>query len=130
MIVRVFDLHALEDLIVTSNEQLPVFKLVKAEEVSLSEEEIGIILPVSTLQRQGVVYSGGWIRPGWSGQVVIEMCVMRECVIRKGDAIAHVIVFSLNSKCPKCGSWRFFRTVPESNVYVCLECGHREVRQG
>jgi len=100
MIKRIFDLHATEDLIVTSNERLPTFKLIKAERVKLSKDEVGIILPVSTLQRQGIIYSGGWIRPGWEGEIAVEMCIMREAVIRRGDVVAHVIVFELRAPYP------------------------------
>ena len=97
MTVRMFfDLHSAEDLIVTSNDPIPCFKLIKTQEkVKMKEDEIGIIVLPSTLGRQGIVFSGGWIKPGWTGTIAIELGIFRECIIRKGDPVAHVIVLEL-----------------------------------
>ena len=93
---RFFNLHSAEDLIVSSNDPLPCFKLIRTQEkVKMAEDEIGIIVLPSTLGRQGIVFSGGWIKPGWEGVIAIELGIFRECVIRKGDPVAHVIVFEI-----------------------------------
>jgi len=96
MVRRFFDLHSAEDLIVTSNDPLPCFKLIKTQEkVKMKEDEIGLVVLPSTLGRQGIVFSGGWIKPRWTGTIAIELGIFRECVIRKGDPVAHVIVLEL-----------------------------------
>ena len=94
-VVRVFDLHAQEDLIVSSNDSLPAFRLIRTEYVKMPPDELGIMLLPSSLGRQGILFAGGWIRPGWEGEVAVELGIFRECVIRKGEPIIHVVVFKV-----------------------------------
>jgi len=89
------DIYAEEDLIVSSNEPVPCFRLIRCTWVEMPPDEVGIILPTSRLQRMGIIYSGGWIRPGWKGTITMELCCMKECVVRKGDVVAHVLAFKV-----------------------------------
>ena len=63
------------------------------ETVTLQADEVGVLLGKRTHHRQGAFFPGGLLNPGWSGVPSIEMLIFGQLEVKKGDEIAHAVIF-------------------------------------
>lgn len=94
MKVRIKHLHSANNLYLMSGEKFPRFEIIKSLEfIEMKENQVGLLLPSTTLNMQGSVFVGGEVRPKWSGHLAIELHIWRPVVIREGDVVAHLWIF-------------------------------------
>ena len=94
MKIKVQHLHSGTDLFLMSDKSFPRFEMLKTKEyIELRENEIGLLLPSTTLNQNGAVFVGGEVRPGWKGYVLIELHIWQPVVIREGDIVGHLWIF-------------------------------------
>ena len=66
------------------------------EHLDLKPNEVGQLEGKRKHHHQGVFMQGGIINPGWSGNLMIEFLITGEVDIKKGDKIAHAIIFEMD----------------------------------
>ena len=83
----------------TSSETLkahgyPAFVQVKTEqEILLNDKQVGVIEGKHSFHEKGIGIMGGIVNPKWHGWLTIEFHVYGEIEIKKGQQIAHLIIF-------------------------------------
>lgn len=94
MRINVTHLHSANDLYLMSDLSFPRFEMIKSKEVvSMSEKQIGLLLPSTALNMRGAIFVGGEVRPDWVGHILIELHVWKPVLIKKDDIVAHLWVF-------------------------------------
>ena len=88
---RIVQLHSASDVL-THGSGFCV--TVQAQEtLTLGTNEVGILLGKRTHHQQGAFFAGGILNPGWSGVPSIEMIVFGRLEVKKGDEVAHALIF-------------------------------------
>lgn len=59
----------------------------------LKDNQVGILLGKKTHHEKGIFFQGGIINPGWEGTLTIELVIFGEAQIKKGEEIAHALIF-------------------------------------
>ncbi len=62
--------------------------------VSLTERQVGFIVPKHRFNTVGVVSLGGIVQPGWDGNIIVTMLLREELCIPAREKVAHLVVFT------------------------------------
>jgi len=96
MKIRVIDITSASDVKVKSDKATVIIP--SDEYIKLSKNEIGTLEGKQSHHIQGIFMQGGIINAGWEGILSIELLIQGEVEIKKGDKVAHAIIFETDEE--------------------------------
>lgn len=78
------------------------------EVVHIPDDAAASIYLKSSMARQGLDHAlAGWIDPGFNGQITLELHAHRPIVLRRGQRVIQMVVWSLNAPAAKAYQGRY-----------------------